>query len=154
MNLFVVKADGKKVRIVTDFTRLNSFVERPVHPFACVSEILQTMPPTAKFFTKMDAVNGYFIRSLRLVASTAPEETLVFVRLCSVVSATSSGGNGVLLANHWLTVGMEGSLRGETTPCPNQSCVGTKSSRFGTERLRGPRRSRLPDNVGIPMVSK
>ena len=36
---FVVKPDGKNIRMVTDFTRLNSFVERPVHPFACMSEI-------------------------------------------------------------------------------------------------------------------
>ena len=57
---FVVKPDGKSVRMVTDFTRLNSFVKRPVHPFACVSEILQTIPASAKFFAKMDAVNGYF----------------------------------------------------------------------------------------------
>ena len=46
--------------MVTDFTRLNLFVKRPVHPFACVSEILQTIPASAKFFAKMDAVNGYF----------------------------------------------------------------------------------------------
>ena len=57
---FVVKPDGKSVRMVTYFTRLNSFVQRPVHPFACVSEILQTIPASAKFFAKMDAVNGYF----------------------------------------------------------------------------------------------
>ena len=51
---FVVKPDGKSVKMVTDFTRLNSFVKRPVHPFACVSEILQMIPPTAKFFAKLD----------------------------------------------------------------------------------------------------
>ena len=56
---FVVKPDGKNVRMVTDFTRFNSFVKRPVHPFACVSEILHTIP-SANFFAKMDAVNGYF----------------------------------------------------------------------------------------------
>ena len=62
---FVVKPDGKNVRMVTDFTRLNSFVERPVHPFSCVSEILQTIPATANYFAKMDAVNGYFQIALR-----------------------------------------------------------------------------------------
>ena len=46
--------------MVTDFTRLNLFVKRPVHPFACVSVILQTIPASAKFFAEMDAVNGYF----------------------------------------------------------------------------------------------
>ena len=57
---FVVKPDGKNIRMVTDFIRLNSFVQRPVHPFTCVSEILQTIPASAKYFAKMDAVNGYF----------------------------------------------------------------------------------------------
>ena len=50
--------------MVTNFTWLNSFVERPVHPFAGVSKILQTIPVTAKFFAKMDAVNGYFQSAL------------------------------------------------------------------------------------------
>ena len=57
---FVGKPDGKTVRMVTDFTRLNPFVERLVHPFTCVSEILQAIPASAKYFKKMDAVNGYF----------------------------------------------------------------------------------------------
>ena len=57
---FVVKPDGKNVRMVTDFTKLNSFVKRSVHLFMCVLEILQTIPAYAKFFAKMDAVNGYF----------------------------------------------------------------------------------------------
>ena len=57
---FVVKPDGKNVRMVTDFTKLNSYVQRPVHPFTCVSEILQSIPSDAKVFAKMDAVNGYF----------------------------------------------------------------------------------------------
>ena len=57
---FVVKADGKSVRLVTDYTKLNSFVERPVHPFPSVHEILKSIPASAKIFAKFDAVNGYF----------------------------------------------------------------------------------------------
>ena len=30
---FVLEADGKRVRFVTDFTALNKFVRRPTHPF-------------------------------------------------------------------------------------------------------------------------
>ena len=44
---FVVKADGKSVCLVTDYRKLNSFVERPVHPFPSVSEILRSIPATA-----------------------------------------------------------------------------------------------------------
>ena len=41
---FVMKPDGKSVRMV------NFFVKRPIHPFACVSEILQKIPASAKYF--------------------------------------------------------------------------------------------------------
>ena len=58
--VFVVKADGKSVRLVTDCTKLNSFVERPDHPFPSVSEILKSIPSSARIFTKFGAVNGYF----------------------------------------------------------------------------------------------
>ena len=57
---FVVKGDGKSVRLVTDYTKLNSYVDRPVHPFPSVLDILQSIPSEAKFFAKFDAVNGYF----------------------------------------------------------------------------------------------
>ena len=36
---FVVKPDGKSVRMVTDYTGLNRYVKRPVHPFSCVTKI-------------------------------------------------------------------------------------------------------------------
>ena len=35
-------------------------MKRPVHPFSCVTEIIQSIPSTAKYFPKFDAVNGYF----------------------------------------------------------------------------------------------
>ena len=50
----------RSVRLVTDYTKLNSFVDRPVHPFPSVLDILQSIPSEAKFFAKFDAVNGYF----------------------------------------------------------------------------------------------
>ena len=61
---FVVKGDGKSVRLVTDYTKLNSYVNRPVHPFPSVIDILQTIPSTAQIFAKFDTVNGYFQISL------------------------------------------------------------------------------------------
>ena len=57
---FVPKSDGKSVRMVTDFTKLNLHVDRPVHPFPSSAEIVQAVPPEAKIFAKMDAVHGYF----------------------------------------------------------------------------------------------
>ena len=69
---FVPKADGKNVRMVTDFTRLNFHVERPVHPFPSVDDIVKAIPPTAKFFAKMDAVHGYFPRRRQLLLHHLP----------------------------------------------------------------------------------
>ena len=83
---FVVKPDGKNVRMVTDFTRLNSFVQRPVHPFACVSETLQTIPASVKYFVKMDAVNGYF-----QIATTflLPSRRYCYLRISQGLNASS-----------------------------------------------------------------
>ena len=58
--LFVPKADGKRVRLVTDFTALNKFVKRPTHPFPSTREIIEAIPPEPKLFCKLDAVHGYF----------------------------------------------------------------------------------------------
>ena len=56
---FVSKSDGR-VRLVTDFTHLNKFVIRLVHPSPSTRDILQAIPHDAVYFLKMDAVHGYF----------------------------------------------------------------------------------------------
>ena len=57
---FVPKGDGKRVRLVTDYTKLNRFVVKPVHPFPSVSDIIQSIPASAACFAKLDATHGYF----------------------------------------------------------------------------------------------
>ena len=57
---FVPKGDGKRVRLVTDYTKLNQYVVRPVHHFPSVSNILQSIPASAACFAKLDATHGYF----------------------------------------------------------------------------------------------
>ena len=57
---FIPKSDGKSVCLVTDYTKLNSFVQRPVHPFPSVNDIVQAIPSSAAIFAKFDAVIGYF----------------------------------------------------------------------------------------------
>ena len=57
---FVPKGDGKRVRLVTDYTKLNQYVVCPVHPFPSVSDILQSIPASAACFAKLDATHGYF----------------------------------------------------------------------------------------------
>ena len=56
---FVPKPDGR-VRLVTDYTRLNLMVKRPVHPFPSSIDLMKRVDPASKFFCKLDAVHGYF----------------------------------------------------------------------------------------------
>ena len=56
---FVPKSDGR-VRLVTDFTHLNKYVNRPVHPFPSTRDILRSIPQNTVYFLKMDAVHAYF----------------------------------------------------------------------------------------------
>ena len=51
---FVPKENG------TDFTHLNKFMDRPVHPFPSSRDIIQAIKLTSKWFAKLDAVNGHF----------------------------------------------------------------------------------------------
>ena len=46
--------------MVTDFTHINRFVIRPVHPFPSVQDIVQCKPAGTAFFSKMDPIHGYF----------------------------------------------------------------------------------------------
>ena len=54
------KGDGKRVRLVTDYTGLNKFVVRPIHPFPSVSDIVQSIPASSTCFAKLDVMHGYF----------------------------------------------------------------------------------------------
>ena len=55
---FVPKNNGK-LRLVTDFSYLNKFIKRPVHPFPSANDIMQNIPAGSKCFTKLDALQGY-----------------------------------------------------------------------------------------------
>jgi hypothetical protein len=57
---FVPKPNSTAVRLVTDYTKLNEFVKRPIHPFPSSADILQGINPESKWFAKLDAVHGYF----------------------------------------------------------------------------------------------
>ena len=61
---FFVAKPGGGVRLVTDFTKLNKYVKRPVHPFPCVNDILKQIPHDAKYFAKLDCKHGYFQMAL------------------------------------------------------------------------------------------
>ena len=74
---FVPKGDGKRVRLVTDYTKLNKFVIRPVHPFPSVADIVQSIPATSTCFAKLDATHGYFqipLSNCLLYTSPSPRD--------------------------------------------------------------------------------
>ena len=57
---FVPKPDGIRMRLMTDYTKLNKFVHRPIHPFPSMRDIIQSIPHRQKLFAKLDAVYWYF----------------------------------------------------------------------------------------------
>ena len=57
---FVLKPGGKKVRLVTDYRRLNKYVKRPVHPFPSPTDVIRMLEPGTQVFAKLDAIHGYY----------------------------------------------------------------------------------------------
>ena len=57
---FLLKPDGKRVRMVTDYRKLNQHISRPVHPFESAHELIKRIRPDSKWFAKIDAVHGYY----------------------------------------------------------------------------------------------
>lgn len=55
----VPKSDGS-VRICVDLTKLNQFVERPLHPLPTPKEVVTQVPPGARYFATLDAKCGYW----------------------------------------------------------------------------------------------
>jgi hypothetical protein len=45
--------------MVCDFTGINRYIQRPVHPFPSTQEILRDIGAGANFFATLDAVQGY-----------------------------------------------------------------------------------------------
>ena len=56
---FVPKPDGG-ARLVVDLSYLNSFIERPVHPFVAGTDLIKNLDPNSRVFCKLDAVLGYY----------------------------------------------------------------------------------------------
>jgi hypothetical protein len=56
---FVEKPNGRGARMVCDFTGINRFIQRPVHPFPSTQDLLRDIGAGAKFFATLDAVQGY-----------------------------------------------------------------------------------------------
>ncbi len=75
---FVPKPGGKGVRLVTDYTPINLYIERPVHPFPSPDIVFQSVGKDSKWFAKLDALHSnYQIRlapeSQKLTAFLLPQ---------------------------------------------------------------------------------
>ena len=57
--VIVPKHDGKP-RVCVDYTMLNKQVQRPLHPLRTPKDAVSSLPPGAKFFSTLDAANGYW----------------------------------------------------------------------------------------------
>ena len=66
--MFVEKANGE-LRLVTDYTALNKYIRRPIHPFMSAQDTIRQISPEAKYFCTLDAVSGYFQVALDAHAS-------------------------------------------------------------------------------------
>ena len=92
--LFVPKRDGKRVCLVTDYTKLNKFVVCPVYPLLSVSDIIQSIPFSAVYFAKLDATHGYFQLPLdeeasRLTTFILPSRRYQYLRAPMGLSSSS-----------------------------------------------------------------
>ena len=55
----VLKGDGKSVRIVTDFKKLNQAIKHPVWPTESSGQLLRHIDPEAKYFASADMTSGH-----------------------------------------------------------------------------------------------
>ena len=62
---FVDKPNSDKIRLVTDFTKLNKFLQRPIHPFPSTRQVLEGIRSDSKYFAALDAVEGYHQMKIR-----------------------------------------------------------------------------------------
>ena len=89
---------NKEVRLVTDFTYLNSQARRPEHPFPSAMEIVRSIPATARVFLKMDCVAGYFQLALHedsrhLTVFMLPDGRYIYLRAPMGFSPSSDHWN-------------------------------------------------------------
>ena len=88
------KGDGKRVRLVTDYIKLNKYVVRPVHPFPSVADIIQSIPASSTCFAKLDATHGCFQLPLneeasRLITFLLPSGRYRYLRAPMGLSSSS-----------------------------------------------------------------
>ncbi len=64
--------------LVTDYTPINPYIERPVHHFPSPDIVFQSVGKDSKWFAKLDALHGYYqiplaLESQKLTAFLLPQ---------------------------------------------------------------------------------
>ena len=97
---FVPKAPNESrpevdARLVTDFTGLNKYIERPVHPFDSPRDLMRKVPPGMKFFARFDALHGYYQVNLDARSQALTTFILAFGRFqyCVAPQGLNSSGD-------------------------------------------------------------
>ena len=72
--VIVWKPNGK-IRITIDYTRLNTYVSRPAYPLRTPKDAIDAIKPGDKFFTTLDAKQGYW--QLELAEEARPLTTFI-----------------------------------------------------------------------------
>lgn len=49
------------LRLVLDYTGLNQYVQRPIHPFPSSQNIINQIPSDSNVFCTLDAIQGYYL---------------------------------------------------------------------------------------------
>ena len=57
---FIPKSDHQSLRFVVDYSGLNKYIVRHVHPFPTATDIINNIPNDSKWFMTLDALSGYF----------------------------------------------------------------------------------------------
>ena len=60
MGFFVPKPVGVNVRMVTDYSKINMFVKRPVHPFPSVADFVRSISAENPFLCKVGCNSWVF----------------------------------------------------------------------------------------------
>ena len=57
--MVVVRKRNGKARICVDLTRLNKYVQRPIHPVPSPTTLIAGIPPGGRYFSHLDATTGF-----------------------------------------------------------------------------------------------
>ena len=57
--MFIPKADGKRLRLVTDYRSVNKLLKRPATYFTPTDDIRKKLNPQSRFFSTIDLSSGY-----------------------------------------------------------------------------------------------